>query len=83
MRPELPALFALPVEVRRCARNPRRIVVVSATGETLLRTLDDNAREQDIAERFARAMNEWAATDARNLERYRFGLSKLKPEDAR
>lgn len=77
-------LFALPVEVRRCARNPKRLVVVSATGEVLLRALDDGMREQDIAERFARAMNEWAAPrshDAGRLEPFRFGLSRLKPEE--
>lgn len=42
-------LFALPVEVRRCARNSKRLVVVSATGEVLLRTLKDGVREQDTA----------------------------------
>jgi hypothetical protein len=78
-------LFALPVEVRRCARNPKRLVVVSATGEVLLRTLDDGMRDQDIAERFARALNEWAAPrahDVARLEPLRFGLSRLKQEDA-
>lgn len=72
-------LFALPVEVRRCARNSKRLVVVSATGEVLLRTLKDGVREQDTAERFARAMNEWAADPAR-LRPWRYGLSKLKSE---
>jgi ATP-dependent protease ClpP protease subunit len=56
-------LFALPVEIRRCKRNPSRIVVCSATGEVLLRTLDAGLREQLVAERFVRAMNEWAAAD--------------------
>ena len=79
--PALGLLFALPVEVRRCARNPRRLVVVSATGEVLLRTLKDGPREQDIAERFARAMNEWAVEPGR-LERFRFGLSRLQSEMA-
>lgn len=74
-------LFALPVEVRRCRRNPHRLVVVSATGEVLLRTLSDGAREQDIAERFARAMNEWAS-EAMRLMPWRYGLSKLKAENA-
>jgi hypothetical protein len=73
------ALFALPVEVRRCRRNQRRLVVVSATGEVLLRTLSDGLRDQDIAERFALAMNEWAA-DVRKLERYRYGLSAIRLE---
>lgn len=80
MTPQFPPLFALPVEVRRCARNPKRIVVVAANGETLLRTLDDGPREQDIAERFARAMNEWAAADARRVEMFRYGTSRLKDE---
>lgn len=79
--PAAPPLFALPVEVRRCARNRARIVVVSATGEVLLRTLDDGARQQDIAERFARAMNEWAADDGAKMTQFRFGLSRLKPEN--
>lgn len=75
-------LFALPVEVRRCARNPKRLVIVSATGETLMRTLDDTMRDQDVAERFAMAMNEWAAAEARRLEPLRYGLTKLEPESA-
>lgn len=73
-------LFALPVEVRRCRRNPKRLVVVSATGETLLRTLDDGMRDQDIAERFAIAMNAFARADAAALKPLRFGLSVLKQE---
>jgi hypothetical protein len=44
---------ALAVEVRRCSRNRRRFIVVSATGEVLLRTLSDTMRDHDIAERFA------------------------------
>ena len=63
--PPFEPLFALPVEVRRCRRNPYRLVVVSATGEVLLRTLSAGPREQDTAERFARAMNEWAAGEQR------------------
>jgi hypothetical protein len=74
-------LFALPVEVRRCRRNPRRLVIVSATGEVLARTLKDGLREQEIAERFVRAMNEWAAADARLVARFRFGLPPIKAED--
>lgn len=85
-------LFALPVAVRRCARNPRRLVVVSATGEVLLRTLSLSLREQDIAERFARAMNEWAAADDPSspsrspqdpqdrMAPFRYGLAKLASE---
>lgn len=73
-------LFALPVEVRRCARNGRRLVVVSSTGEVLLRTLSDTMRDQDVAERFARAMNEWAAVEARRLVPGRYGLSQIKLE---
>lgn len=73
-------LFALPVEVRRCGRNRSRFIVVSATGEVLLRTLDDGVREQDIAERFARAMNEWAADDRRKLAPWRYGISSLMDE---
>jgi hypothetical protein len=72
-------LFALPVEIRRCSRNRSRFLVVSATGEVLLRTLDDGAREQDIAERFALAMNEWAA-DPTKLAPWRYGLSPIKDE---
>lgn len=79
--PAMSPLFALPVEVRRCARNPKRFVIVSATGEVLLRTLDDSVRDQDTAERFALAMNEWAADDKRRLERFRFGLSAIKQEE--
>ena len=75
-----PTLFALPVEVRRCARNPRRLVVVSATGEVLLRTLKDGLRERDVAERFARAMNEWAAAEQKRLVPLRYGLPVLKAE---
>lgn len=78
-------LFALPVEVRRCRRNGKRLVVVSATGEVLLHTLSATMRDQDVAERFARAMNEWAAPrphDAGRLTPLRFGLSQLVPEDA-
>lgn len=75
-------LFALPVEVRRCRRNAKRLVVVSATGEVVLRTLKDGLREHEIAERFARAMNEWAAADADLVARFRFGLSPIKAEDA-
>ena len=73
-------LFALPVEVRRCARNPSRLVIMSATGEVLLRTLDSGAREQDVAERFALAMNEWGAEVA-HLRPRRYGLSRLKNEE--
>lgn len=76
------SLFALPVEVRRCRRNRRRFVVVSATGEVLLRTLSDKLRDQDLAERFARAMNEWATAELRRLEPFRFGLSAIALEDA-
>lgn len=75
-----PLLFALPVEVRRCSRNKYRLVIVSATGEVLLRTLDDEPRSRDLAERFARAMNEWAAQEERRLVPYRYGLSRLKEE---
>jgi len=74
-------LFALPVEVRRCSRNPKRLVVLSATGQVLLRTLSDTMRDQDVAERFARAMNEWAAVEERRLAPGRYGLSTLKSED--
>lgn len=74
-------LFALPVEVRRCARNRSRLVIVSATGEVLLRTLDDGVREQDIAERFAKAMNDWSAAGG-SLESWRYGLSRIKSEVA-
>lgn len=73
-------LFALPVEVRRCRRNARRLVIVSATGEVLLRTLAIGLREQDIAERFARAMNEWAAADGKRMAPMRYGVAKLKDE---
>lgn len=79
---EMPPLFALPVEVRRCARNPHRFIIVSATGEVLLRTLKDGPREQDFAERFALAMNEWAAGDVKRLTQMRYGLSRIKPEDS-
>ena len=72
-------LFALPVEVRRCRRNPHRLVVVSATGEVLVRTLKDGVREQDIAERVARAMNEWASEEIK-LAPWRYGLSPVKDE---
>ena len=78
--PQFEPLFALPVEVRRCSRNPRRLVVVSATGEVLLRTLKDGPREHDTAERFARAMNEWAAIDVKRITQFRYGLSRLKSE---
>jgi len=75
-------LFALPVEVRRCARNPSRLVIMSATGEVLLRTLDSGAREQDVAERFALAMNMWARENKpERLEPRRYGLSRLKNEE--
>jgi hypothetical protein len=74
-------LFALPVEVRRCNRNPRRLVVVSATGEVLMRTLSDSMRDQDVAERFARSMNEWAADESGRLIAFRYGLSQLAPEE--
>jgi hypothetical protein len=74
------ALFALPVEVRRCARNPKRLVVVSAVGEVLLRTLDDTMRDQDIAERFVLALNTWAAAEAAALKPLRFGLSAIRAE---
>lgn len=77
----LTALFALPVEVRRCRRNPRRLVVVSATGEVLLRTLSNSLRDQDVAERFARGMNEWAAAELQRLVPFRFGLSAIVQED--
>ena len=80
--PQFPPLFALPVEVRRCRRNPHRLVVVSATCEVLLRTLKDGPREQDTAERFALAMNEWAAADAKRLTQFRYGLNRLEPEAA-
>jgi hypothetical protein len=73
-------LFALPVAVRRCRRNPRRLVIVSATGEVLLRTLSIGMRDQDIAERFVRAMNEWGA-DAARMKPMRYGISRLKDED--
>ncbi len=73
-------LFALPVEIRRCARNRSRLVVVSATGEVLLRTLDNSVRDQDIAERFVHAMNEFAAFDLTKLRPLRYGLSRLKDE---
>jgi hypothetical protein len=69
------------VEVRRCRRNRARFIIVSATGEVLLRTLDDGPHEQDIAERFALAINEWAA-DKSKLAPRRYGLSRLKDEDA-
>jgi hypothetical protein len=75
-------LFALPVEVRRCARNPKRLVIVDATGRVLLRTLTNSVRDQDMAERFALAMNEWGRAEAQRLEAWRFGLSKIKSEDA-
>lgn len=75
-------LFALPVEVRRCSRNAHRIVVVSATGEVLLRTLSATMRDQDVAERFARAMNEWATDAERRLDPLRYGLSPLVAESA-
>lgn len=74
-------LFALPVEVRRCRRNGKRLVVVSATGAVLLRTLSATMRDQDLAERFARAMNEWAAAEARRLAPLRYGLSPIETED--
>lgn len=74
-------LFALPVRVRRCSRNNRRLIVVSATGEVLLRTLSISLREQDIAERLARAMNAWGA-DAAQMKPFRYGLPKLEAEDA-
>jgi hypothetical protein len=74
-------LFALPVEVRRCRRNRRRLVVVSATGKVLMRTLSDGMFEQDVAERFARAMNEWAAAEQARLAPFRFGLSPLQLEE--
>lgn len=77
--PRSDVLFALPVEVRRCARNRHRFVVVSATGQVLLRTLKDRTLDQDIAERFARAMNEWATEDAK-LKPWCYGLSTLKDE---
>lgn len=73
-------LFALPVSVRRCRRNSRRLVVISATGEVLLRTLSISLREQDIAERFARAMNTWGA-DAAQMKPFRYGLAKIEDED--
>lgn len=73
-------LFALPVAVRRCRRNPKRLVVISATGEVLLRTLSISLRDQDIAERFALAMNEWAASDAGRMTPFRYGLSKIVSE---
>lgn len=79
--PQEDMLFALPVRVRRCSRNPRRLVVVSATGEVLLRTLSISLREQDVAERFARAMNEWGA-DAALMKPFRYGLARLEDEDA-
>jgi hypothetical protein len=75
-------LFALPVEVRRCRRNPKRLVVVSATGEVLLRTLSDKLRDRDVAERFARAVNEWAGAEQARLKPFRYGLPALKAEDA-
>lgn len=70
------ALFALPVEVRRCRRNNKRLVIVSATGKMLLRTLSDSLLEQDIVERFARAMNEWAKEEERRLAAGRYGLTR-------
>jgi hypothetical protein len=74
-------LFALPVDVRRCSRNQHRLVVTSATGEVLLRTLSDTMRDQDVAERFARAVNEWAVAEARRLLPMRYRLSQLAPEE--
>lgn len=73
-------LFALPVEVRRCARNRHRFVIVSATGKVLLRSLDDDPIDQDIIERFALAMNQWSAADLTRMAPWRFGLSALKSE---
>jgi len=73
-------LFALPVEIRRCGRNKERMVIVSATGEVLLRSLTIGPREQDIVERFVQAMNEWAAADLTRMTPWRYGLSKLKSE---
>lgn len=79
--PLLPGmLFALPCEVRRCARNPKRLVIVSATGEVLLRTLSTSMRDQDTAERFARAMNEWAAAEQSRMAPLRYGLRRLASE---
>jgi hypothetical protein len=74
-------LFALPVAIRRCRRNRSRIVIVSATGEVLLRTLDNGMREQDIIERFVVAMNEWAAADLTRLRPHRYGLTRLELEE--
>lgn len=73
-------LFALPVEIRRCGRNRARLIIVSATGEVLLRTLDNSMRDQDIAERFVRAMNEWAFDAPSKMKPLKFGISKLKDE---
>jgi hypothetical protein len=69
-------LFALPVKAQRCNRNPKRLILVSATGEVLLRTLADTMRDQDIAERFVLAMNEWAAAEQRRLVPLRYGINK-------
>jgi|SRR5581483_1109256 len=53
-------LFALPVRVEICRRNPRRLVVLDANGAVLLRTLSRSLRDIDIAERFVVAMNAWS-----------------------
>lgn len=74
-------LFALPVRVEVCKRNNKRLIVVDANGGVLLRTLTRSMRDQDIAERFARAMNEWSAADLARLKPLRFGLSALPGED--
>lgn len=74
-------LFGLPVAVRRCRRNPSRLVLVSATGEVLLRTLDIGLREQEIANLFVTAMNEWAGADLTRLRRHRYGTAPLRFED--
>lgn len=76
-------LFALPVRVEVCRRNRKRLIVVDANGGVLLRTLSRSMRDQDVAERFARAMNEWSVTDGDALQPFRFGLSAMpiEPDD--
>lgn len=71
-------LIYTPVEVRRCRRNRRRLIIVDATGRVLLRTEAVSLWHQDVAERFARALNESAEGGKISLRQGVYGYSNME-----